>query len=211
MPLTARAVGANVLTLVVILAAIAGLGSLLGPQPVMAQRPPSQVTIVSPLPLPVSGTVGISGPLDVAVTNTPAVTIATSDTAPLVVRPVAPIPYQESKFFNQGTDTCTNFVCNVTFDPVPAGHRLVVTYVSARYALSGPKNVATVRFGSTSGASILLPPPMPISDTNWAVGSPVTFYFEAGETPNVALGGQFVTGVSNTAHASIVGHLVPVS
>lgn len=187
------------------------IGSLLSPRSVIAQRPPAEVTIVSPVPLPVSGTLGVSGTVDVNVANQPTVTVVNSDASPLVVRPVAEIPYQRSRFFNQGPTTCTNFVCDVTFDAVPDGYRLVVTYVSARYAMSGTQTSGTVRVGSMAGTSILLPPPVPIGGNNWATGSPVTFYFEAGETPQLGLGGQFVSGVSNTAHASIVGRLEPVS
>lgn len=192
------------------LAIMVAIGSLIAPSPVIAEKP-TAVTIVSPVPLPVSGTLGVSGTVEVNVANQPVVTIANSDASPLVVRSVAEIPYQRSTFFNQGADTCTDFVCEVTFDEVPAGYRLVVTYVSARYAMSGTQNNATVRVGSTFGTSILLPPPVQIGTTNWATGSPVTFYFEAGETPRLSLGGQFVSGVSNTAHASIVGRLEPVS
>jgi hypothetical protein len=63
MPLDTRVISVNVRTPIVTLAAIDGLASLVGPEPVLAQRPPTPVTIVSPLPLPVSGTVGIVGHL----------------------------------------------------------------------------------------------------------------------------------------------------
>lgn len=203
----------TLLAMAAVVVALVGLGSLVVPQPVIAEKP-SQVTLVSPLPLPVTGTVGVSGSLDVNVTNTPTVTIANSATSPLIVRtlPEAPTPYQRSLFFNQGPDTCTDFVCTITFDAVPAGHRLVVTYASARFALSGAMTSANVRIGpaSTSEASILLPPPTSLGGTNVSTASPVTFYVEAGDQPEISVGGQFVSGVSNTAQVALVGHLVPV-
>src|SRR5262245_12717336 len=68
-------------------------------------------------PITVNGTVSVNQPVTVAADA--------SDRQ----------PYQKTIFFNQTASTCTQFVCNVSFDPVPAGKRLVITYASARWAL----------------------------------------------------------------------------
>jgi hypothetical protein len=44
-------------------------------------------------------------------------------------------PFQESIVLNSGAG-CAPFVCSTSFSPVPAGKRLVVTYVSAVFVSS---------------------------------------------------------------------------
>ena len=125
------------------------------------------------------------------------------------------VPYQHSVFFNQTTDTCTQFVCDVNFPAVPTGKRLVVTYVSAQWALTSGGNFATAVVGVNGNGinqpQVILPAAVLSGFSNWVAASPVTFYAEAGDVPTVSVGGQFVQPVSNTAHVSIVGHLVDAS
>ncbi len=144
-------------------------------------------------PVPVTGAVSVNGAVQV---SSPATQ-----------------PYQETIHFNQGPTTCTQFVCDVDFPAVPAGKRLVVTFVSARYGLSPGGTLASVELGingSFSEPSILLPAERLGFDTYLASGS-VTFYVEAGDQPTLGLLGQFVQPASLTATASIVGHLVPAT
>ena len=122
-------------------------------------------------------------------------------------------PYQHSFLFNQTASTCTQFVCTASFPAVPAGQRLVVTYASARYALSSGGTAPSVSLsvnGQTS-PSILLPAPQRIGFDSYVAAGPVTFYVGAGGVPTLELGGQFVQPVSNTAEVSLVGHLVPAA
>ena len=125
-------------------------------------------------------------------------------------------PYEHSDFFNQGPDTCTQFVCAVRFPAVPAGKRLVITYASARWRLTagGLSPSASLGINGNVGINdpqILLPAPAPISPDNYIASGPVTYYVDAGDQPTLSLGGQFVIPTSNTAFASVVGYLVDAS
>jgi hypothetical protein len=124
-------------------------------------------------------------------------------------------PYEHVDFFNQTAATCTQFVCHVTFPAVPAGKRLVITYASARWALTAGGNFAIATVGINGNDStdpqILLPAAVQVGTVNWVAAGPVTLYAEAGDVPTMSLQGQFVQPVSNTAEASIVGHLVDAS
>ena len=145
-------------------------------------------------PVPVQGTVSINGAVQVAAA-------------------AADVPYQETVHFNQGPATCTQFVCEATFATVPAGKRLVVTFVSAVYGLSPGGTLASVELGingSFSRPSILMPAEKSGFDTYIASG-PVTFYVPAGDNPTLGLQGQFVQPASLTASATIVGYLTPAS
>ena len=148
-----------------------------------------------PVPTQAQGTTQVGGSVDVR------------------TGPEARTPYQQRNLFNQTAQTCTQFVCTATFPTVPAGKRLVVTYASARYALTAGGTAPSVRLtdGTSSGASILLPAPVNIGFDSWLAASPVTLYVEAGQTPALELGGQFVQPVSNTAEVAISGYLVPAS
>lgn len=151
---------------------------------------PVRVMNTAAEPVPVSGTVAIAGSVQVAA-------------------PAADEPYQATIHFNQGPGTCTNFVCEATFATVPAGKRLVITYVSARYGLSPGGTLATVELGINGNfnrPSIILPAERSGFDTVVASG-PVTFYVDAGDKPTLDLQGQFVQPASLTASASIVGYL----
>jgi hypothetical protein len=127
-------------------------------------------------------------------------------------------PYQQTVFFNQTASVCTNFVCTVNFNPVPAGYRLVVTHVSAQYKLGNGNaggTTPTVEIGTNgdvSGEILLLPTPTPIGFNSYVTSSPVTYFVEAGKYPSVFLGGQFVTtDGSNTASATVVGYLISIN
>jgi hypothetical protein len=98
-------------------------------------------------------------------------------------------------------------VCIASFPVVPAGHRLVVTFVSAfiqpppagvhgTLAIQGLSgDIAAFPFTSTSGSA--------------SAAQPMTFYFEAGQVPEVKFEGptldiNAITG----AFASMTGYLV---
>jgi hypothetical protein len=127
-------------------------------------------------------------------------------------------PYQQTVLFNQTGSYCTNFVCTVNFNAVPAGYRLVVTHVSARYKLGNGNvggTVATVGIGIDGylgGDTLQLPAPTYLGFSSYIVSSPVTFYVEPGRTPTVFLGGKFVsTDGSYSAQVTVVGHLISIN
>jgi hypothetical protein len=151
-------------------------------------------TAANPVPTQAQGTTQVAGSVDVR-TN-----------------PEARAPYVHSQLFNQTATTCTNFVCTASFPTVPAGQRLVVTYASARYALSSDGTAPSVRLSAgVTGKSILMPAPVRIGFDSYIAASPVTFYVEGGQIPSLQLGGQFVHPVSNTAEVAITGYLVPAT
>jgi hypothetical protein len=120
-------------------------------------------------------------------------------------------PYQASVIFNQDPTNCTQFVCTADFPAVPAGKRLVITYASALYGLTSggsAPNVALTIDGNIFGTRALLPVPQPDGFNTYIVGSPITFYVDAGHQPTLLLGGQFVSPVSISAQASVSGYLV---
>jgi hypothetical protein len=55
---------------------------------------------------------------------------------------------------------------------------------------------------------VLLPAPVRAGVNSLIASGPLTFYVAAGRTPRLALGANGVDQASNTALASIVGHLV---
>ena len=119
-------------------------------------------------------------------------------------------PYQHASRFNQGMDTCTQFVCEVTFPAVPAGKLLVVTYASARYASTAANVFPNVelRTSNNPNDTTLLPAPAAVGPGSFITAGPVTFHVPAGRSPVLALGGIGVGLTSNTALASVVGYLI---
>ena len=187
--------------LVVVLAVV--LGATVFSQPVAWAAQAVSATIIGPLDSNGNVRVHEQGTANVNVTNS-SLQITTDEE-----------PYEHTDFFNQTAETCTQFVCNVSFPAVPAGKRLVITYASARWALTAGGNGATVSLGVNGNGinqpQILLPAAVLAGNVNWVAAGPVTFYAEAGDVPTMSLQGQFTQPVSNTAVAAMVGHLVDAS
>ncbi len=120
-------------------------------------------------------------------------------------------PYQSNQLYNPSAGICPNqFYCQIAFPPVPAGKRLVVTHASATYSMNAGATEAIVSIGNSLGSTMDLPAPADVGNGRYLASSPITYYFEPGETPLIFItGGSVVT--SNTGHASIVGYLVPTS
>ncbi|HMH13355.1 MAG TPA: hypothetical protein VK578_09625 [Edaphobacter sp.] len=123
--------------------------------------------------------------------------------------------YQQTVLFVQNNSTCTSFYCLVSFKPVPAGYRLVITHVSGRFKLGNGNAGGTVAGvtvtsdGESFGDGLSLPAPIYVGFSSYTASSPVTYYVEAGKTPEVLFEGQFVTtDGSYTATATVVGYLI---
>jgi hypothetical protein len=122
-------------------------------------------------------------------------------------------PYQQGMLFNQSTQVCTNYVCTLWFNPVPAGYRLVVTHASVRYRLADNSGEAYTTLGSDGNlaSDIVLPVPSFIGNNYYVASSPVTFYVEPGSSPTLFIMGNRVDASgSYSAQASIVGYLVAI-
>ena len=169
----------------------------------------------APVPTAAQGITNVAGTVDVG--SVPTVNVAgTVDVGSMptvnIVSATDREPYQHRVLLNQTEANCTPFVCTASFPAVPAGKRLVITYASARYAITAAAS-QQVRLGVNGDVAepfILLPAPVSIADGYLASG-PVTFYVEAGSVPTLSMIGQFVSPLSITAVASIVGHLVPAT
>ena len=123
-------------------------------------------------------------------------------------------PYQEGKQFSANAMNCdnSNFTCTARFPAVPAGKRLVLTYVSAFYGLSANAAAANVRVGKSGDMDRMLILQAVTANPNvvgaeYTASGPVTFYYEPGDTPTVTLSGQFINFGSPVA-VTLVGYLV---
>jgi hypothetical protein len=98
--------------------------------------------------------------------------------------------------------------CNVQFKAVPAGFRLVATYIGASY-ISIP-NASGPSFASLDGGpAFLYLPPVTAATNNgvtrsFILSTPITYYVESGNAP------RFNVGNSGSFTASLFGYLVAV-
>jgi hypothetical protein len=120
-------------------------------------------------------------------------------------------PYQQSISFQQNTFAgCTINSCVVTFNAVPAGRRLVVTYVSARYhdpTFFGPAGVSLGLNGNV-GATLVDLPRNSTDNAFQTIASPLTFYVEAGDKPTVFIAGGNLIVSSFQANVAVAGYFV---
>ena len=118
-------------------------------------------------------------------------------------------PYQSNQLYNPSAAICPNsFFCQIAFPPVPAGKRLVVTYASATYSVTQTGTEEIVSIGANLFDTLDLPAAVYVGTFRYVASSPITYYFESGQTPYIFIGGSSVL-TNNTGHASIVGYLVP--
>lgn len=116
--------------------------------------------------------------------------------------------YQYNLGINPSGNYCPNqFYCEITFPAVPAGKRLVVTYVSVQFSLTGPVTGATGSIGTSVFDSMAFQPGVGTGVNRFVAAGPVTYYFEPGQRPVVQFSGNSVL-TSNSAFASVVGYLV---
>jgi hypothetical protein len=195
---------------------IDGQAQGLGP-PASAGSAP--VTIVNPLPVPVSGSVSGS----VAITNTPlpvqgtvgltsgtVVTIGNTATNPVPVRVDADprTPFMATV----RCDDSSNSECSATAEPVPAGKRLILEYVNA--SMQQPNQTIgvgiqtmDVRIDGTQTAIRLPATLIGAYDktSNYRSSERVLMFVEAGKTLSVRFNGWS----SNTSgYALLSGYLV---
>jgi hypothetical protein len=88
---------------------------------------------------------------------------------------------------------CFSSGCSVTFPPVPAGQRLVVTFFNG--ALFAEEGLGLFLGGHGQDFRIL---PTTLSSFADVANSPVVVYYEAGETPTVGCDGCNDRGISAT-------------
>jgi hypothetical protein len=91
-------------------------------------------------------------------------------------------PYQQLVTIEESA--CPTFGdCFVTFAPVPAGKRLVLTHASVKFSPGGTVVVAYLVVAG--GGAVPLPAPVSVGSNNFLSVGPVTAYFEPGQTPAI--------------------------
>ena len=113
--------------------------------------------------------------------------------------------YQESVSHScQDSSTCYFY-----FSAVPAGKRLVVTWVSAIYELNASGDSQGILYPyDLSGVELyLLPSPNQWAGTSRTINSPVMMYVEAGSYPSLEI---LSTLFSGSAKVTLVGYYLSV-
>jgi hypothetical protein len=164
-----------------VLSVLAVIGTIMNSRQATAQDGGPKVTIESPIPLPVTGSLGITGTANVLVTNP-----ATAPVLFLNVNDPGRIPYQ-----SEVLGTCDANACITFFPVVPANHRLVIQHFSGEITFSGsPSPLAAVLrgaagFGPAQSSSMVtanIPAQGPFHATSLFDQS-VLLYFDAGKQP----------------------------
>lgn len=102
-------------------------------------------------------------------------------------------------YFETHDALCVNGGCELVFSPVPAGQRLVLTFVSAQCCEFGPPpRIVSLIKPMKEGQGF---PMFPGDDITSYASSPVVAYFEAGETP------VMFTSLSSTGGGDLEGTL----
>jgi hypothetical protein len=133
-------------------------------------------------------------------------------------------PYASTVFFANGFEfpaggICTNSQCDLHFQAVPAGKRLVVTNVIGNVYVDAPGVIAPVLlfpFGNSSqGTTMMLPAGLMAGTYLGAnmvgINAEVRAYFEAGATPAIAItpiGNISVLDSRGSAAITLSGYLV---
>src|SRR5262249_39112767 len=132
-----------------LLSALAIIGAIMNSHQAAAQGPPNglAVNIVNPVPVPVTGSLGITGTPNVPVTNP-----ATTPVLALNVNDPGRIPYQKQQTcIPQRSGECIAPFLNA----IPANHRLVVQHVSISTAFSSAQSSAEVQVHIPTGSGLV--------------------------------------------------------
>jgi hypothetical protein len=186
---------------------IAALSVLLSPALAAAQgnpHVPLPVTVVSPVPLPVTGSIDIG--------TGGSVTVANPETAPVPIRNVdeqVREPFQAGAVFTAFSGTSVSILLTT----VPANRRLVIEHVSASVNATAIGGLAAVRMSAGGSTNVDELPCVPMGQTAnnlnhfFSCSAQTKFHASAGQT--VSLGVE-TAGSGGFARGFISGYLVPV-
>ena len=196
---------------------LAAIGTMMNRQAMQAAGGPS-VTIESPIPLPVTGTVAVtgsttvsgtvaatqSGTWNVGLTGTPNVNVANPATAPalfLNVNDPGRIAYQSLNT----NPSCSVGQCLAFFPAVPSQHRLVVQHFSSLANFSAAPSFVNASLNEQSGffLSIIL---APVIGSASRFDQPVLVYYDAGQQPFAEL--QAVGATVTAATITLTGYML---
>jgi len=107
-------------------------------------------------------------------------------------------------FYAQAScNTVTFDFCRVGFSAVPAGKRLIITYVSIFHSMPAANTILNINLRTNTGSimAFLKPQPYPGSNGafNYVVSEPIFAAFSAGTSP------QLITVVNSSANFSMIG------
>jgi hypothetical protein len=133
------------------LTGLALVGIFINSRQAIAQGPPNglAVRIVDPLPVPVSGSVGVTGPITVSLSAGSHVRVDNTVTNPVRVRNVNDA-LQPAQAGGSCVADAGLIGCGVTLYTVPAGKRLVIEYASIN-SCSLPGQIALMDITTTVG------------------------------------------------------------
>jgi hypothetical protein len=205
-----------------IIAGLAVIGSVMNSQQstVRAAGGPTVTIDQAQLPLPVQGSLGVSGTVaatqsgawNVGITGTPNVKVTNPATAPVLfvnVNDPGRIPYQ-----SVAANSCsaTPSSCQIALTSVPNGHRLVIQHVSVFALADLASTTAAVQVPLQNGFPLISFPATVIPDPRIAgtgdviVDQSVHAYFDAGQQPAVFV--RVSSGGMGTVEVSITGYLL---
>jgi len=186
-----------------LLSVLAIIGTIMNSHRVAAQGPPTgmSVNIVNPLPVPVTGTVGVTGTQNVNVANP-----ATAPVLFLNVNDPGRIPYQKV-ISAKGPF--------LTFPAVPSGHRLVLQHVSINLSIGNA--LATTQAVGVVYNNIVVPEmlvsmfPLAVQLLEGGIAQafvdqPILGYVDAGSAPIVGEGVE--SGIVGNMVAVLTGYML---
>lgn len=114
--------------------------------------------------------------------------------------------YQQHVHIVQDSTNCDDLYCGLSFNPVPAGKRLVITYASVAFSLNTPGTASRVYLGASSMNPIILPAAQSTGGSLYISASLVQYYVEAGQSPTIVVGFGLADGAN--MNAAIVGYYI---
>ncbi|HUJ50422.1 MAG TPA: hypothetical protein VLW25_09485 [Bryobacteraceae bacterium] len=112
-------------------------------------------------------------------------------------------PGRNPYFETRGDSVCASGACSLTFSAVPAGQRLVVTFVSTGYSSFAPPPSFVIL--ETPNKHVQWFQTFQTDSTSSYMSSPVVAYYEAGETPVLLCG---VAGGSSGLSGTLSGYYI---
>jgi hypothetical protein len=198
----------NHLIAAAVLSVLAIIGTMMNSRPSVLQAAGGPTVTIDPsqLPLPVQGSLGITGTANVKVTNPAAAPVLS-----LNVNDPGRTPYHAFSEAPLCPDMGTPPTCSVAFQVVPTSHRLVIQHISILAFGSATTPAALVEWGPTpldARTSVSYFPTTAIPGIPpgavQAVDQAVLGYFDAGQQPGaVVAGGPFIS-----MGASVTGYML---
>lgn len=137
----------------------------------------------------------------VNVVNTPAVTVANTPAVSVVATPEGASAWQQQVAV--ADSSACGPTCTFSFQPVPAGHRLVITYLYAQVEAS-----ATAVGLTAIGGGSLVNVAVPVGPGANFLATPIRLYADAGQVVTAAIT-RFNLAPSASEAVTLVGYLVP--